>query len=51
MVSPSQGMVLVPADGNHVWDEDAVIIGPDEVSDFNEENILPQPEDIFDKNS
>jgi hypothetical protein len=37
-----------PADSGD-WDQDAVIVGRDDVSDFNEENILPQPPDILAK--
>ncbi|KAK1751383.1 ankyrin repeat-containing protein [Echria macrotheca] len=31
------------------WDRDAVLLGRDDVSDFNEENILPQPPEVLAK--
>ncbi|KAK5653030.1 hypothetical protein OQA88_9316 [Cercophora sp. LCS_1] len=36
---------MAPADQNDGWDRDAVILGRDDVSDFNGENILPLPEE------
>ena len=32
-----------------VWEDDAVLLGRDDVSDFNEENILPQSPDTLAK--
>lgn len=32
-----------------VWEDDAVLLGRDDVSDFNEENILPQSPDTLNK--
>jgi len=33
---------------NTEWEQDAVIVGVDDISDFNEDNILPHsPEDIL----
>ena len=40
MVSPSLGQ-------NLAWDDDAVILGCDDVRDFNEENILPQSPEVI----
>lgn len=46
---PINQMDATRSAGSEEWDRDAVLLGRDDVSDFNEENILPQPPEILSK--
>jgi hypothetical protein len=39
----------VPETADTGWEEDAVILERDDISDFNEANILPQPPEVLAK--
>ena len=49
MPAPTANMDAAHSPMGEEWDRDAVLLGRDDVSDFNEENILPQSSEIQSK--